>query len=631
MRTSPLLLLLIAVAACASDRPAFNSDDPVFMPDSPSSGGDPSFQPAGKLSEGARPDFGTPVTLAKAPPPLGAATIAVTTDGQTAVATDPDRDSLVIANLETGAVRRVAFAEDAEPGRFALEEETRRVHVALRRSGEIATVDYETGIVIERRSVCASPQGIARDGSVAFVVCADGEVMNMPLALGSAALQVTRLAGGDLRDVVVLPDSSTMLVSQLRSAKIFEIAKGNGAVMASTEPSSIALRTVDGTRFADPFAAYRMVRSSSKNVMLVHQSGTRDEINVEQPNAYGGMGGGCGSAVVNTNITSFDRKPEGFNVRPGPQFQAAVAPTDIAVSPTGRVVVVAAGNGHTKLLRQIFIIQPLKAVGPLCVTNAPNQSANGDPPGQVVAATFAPNEAIVAFTREPAGIHVLSSGATKWTTFLAGGESKEDTGHAIFHSNAGAGMACVSCHPEGGDDGRVWSLSSTGPRRTQTLRGTLAGTAPYHWGGDAKDIEVSARDVFSVRMAGTALSAPQVKALEEWVTRIPAPPAARVSDLDKEAVARGKVLFESTDVGCTSCHSGTMLTNNESVAVGTGGKFQVPSLIGLRTHAPFLHDGRAATLLDRFEPAKGGGDAHGSTSALSKEAKTDLVRYLETL
>ena len=31
--------------------------------------------------------------------------------------------------------------------------------------------------------------------------------------------------------------------------------------------------------------------------------------------------------------------------------------------------------------------------------------------------------------------------------------SREDTGHAIFHSNSGGFLACASCHPEGGDDG----------------------------------------------------------------------------------------------------------------------------------------------------------------------------------
>jgi cytochrome c peroxidase len=67
-----------------------------------------------------------------------------------------------------------------------------------------------------------------------------------------------------------------------------------------------------------------------------------------------------------------------------------------------------------------------------------------------------------------------------------------------------------------------------------------------------------------------------------------------------------------------------------TVDVGTGGKFQVPSLVGVSQRAPFMHDGCAATLRDRFGPC-GGGDKHGFTSQLTSAQITDLVAYLETL
>ncbi|MDF2692168.1 MAG: surface antigen protein, partial [Labilithrix sp.] len=116
-------------------------------------------------------------------------------------------------------------------------------------------------------------------------------------------------------------------------------------------------------------------------------------------------------------------------------------------------------------------------------------------------------------------------------------------------------------------------------------------------------------------------------ALRSWLVRLPAPHVSPAADT--EAALRGKVLFESV-AGCSGCHSGAKLTNNETVDVGTGGAFQVPSLLGLGVRAPYLHDGRAATLLERFGPA-GGGDAHGTTSQLDAAAVDDLVRYLESL
>jgi hypothetical protein len=86
-------------------------------------------------------------------------------------------------------------------------------------------------------------------------------------------------------------------------------------------------------------------------------------------------------------------------------------------------------------------------------------------------------------------------------------------------------------------------------------------------------------------------------------------------------------------VGCTSCHSGSALTNNQTVAIDAEAgalAVQVPSLIAVGYRAPFMHDGCAATLAARFDPACGG-TAHGSTSGLDAAQLGDLIAYLESL
>jgi cytochrome c peroxidase len=101
---------------------------------------------------------------------------------------------------------------------------------------------------------------------------------------------------------------------------------------------------------------------------------------------------------------------------------------------------------------------------------------------------------------------------------------------------------------------------------------------------------------------------------------------------DAAAVARGQAIFnDPSRAACVTCHTGARLTNNQSVDVGTGGTFQVPSLVGISTRGPFMHNGCAETLRDRFDPACGGGDRHGATSKLQPSEVTDLVQYLETL
>jgi CxxC motif-containing protein (DUF1111 family) len=56
----------------------------------------------------------------------------------------------------------------------------------------------------------------------------------------------------------------------------------------------------------------------------------------------------------------------------------------------------------------------------------------------------------------------------------------------------------------------------------------------------------------------------------------------------------------------------------------------VPSLLGLAWRAPYLHQGCAATLADRFGSC-GGGEAHGHTAGLTAEQRADLVTYLDSL
>ena len=65
--------------------------------------------------------------------------------------------------------------------------------------------------------------------------------------------------------------------------------------------------------------------------------------------------------------------------------------------------------------------------------------------------------------------------------------------------------------------------------------------------------------------------------------------------------------------------------------MGTGGLFEVPSLRGVGLRLPLLHNGCADTLEERFDPACGGGDQHGTTSQLSATEIADLVAYLGSL
>jgi hypothetical protein len=215
----------------------------------------------------------------------------------------------------------------------------------------------------------------------------------------------------------------------------------------------------------------------------------------------------------------------------------------------------------------------------------------------------------------------VTNGATAGTT----GYTHER--HRLTSSYLGGGIACASCHGEGGDDGHVWQFAQLGARRTQSLRGGVLARAPYHWDGAMRDFATLVEAVYVGRMGGPRLAPAQLDALARWVDAIPQLPAPPG---DPAAAVRGAARFADPKLGCAGCHGGPLLSDLAIVDVGTGGSFKVPSLLGVGYRAPFLHSGCAPTLRDRFGPC-GGGDQHGATAMLGPGELSDLTAYLETL
>jgi hypothetical protein len=251
-------------------------------------------------------------------------------------------------------------------------------------------------------------------------------------------------------------------------------------------------------------------------------------------------------------------------------------------------------------------------------------------PGTVepISVAFAGDTRVVVQTREPAALFIVTDGASEQISLSQ--ESRADTGHIVFHANSGGGLACASCHPEGHEDGRVWTFECEGVRRTQDVSGGLSGTEPFHWDGELGTFPQLVATVFVGRMSGPTLTRGQIAAALSWINTVPSP--APLRPRTDAAVGRGKAVFESQAAACATCHAGAVLTNNMTVDVHTEGMFQVPSLRGIAARAPFMHDGCAPTLEARFTDTNcGGGDAHGKTSQLTPAQLSDLVGYLESL
>jgi hypothetical protein len=613
-----------------------------------------------------RPNFGSTVVAAVPPPPISGGTLLVTADGSRAIAADPDRDLVYGVLLSTGAVAyTVTLQSGDEPGRL-VEDGAGRVHVALRTGGALVTIDEATGKILTRRAVCPAPRGVAWDSTTddVWVACATGELVALP-ASGGAAVQ-TLTVERDLRDVIV--QSGGLSISEFRTAQVLRM--GSGATIARRDQLPTPL---DGFI---PHVAWRAVAGPSETVVAVHQASSMSSVPTQTPSAYGG---GCGpvpdlpppgppslgdvdaGALVDAGGAVTDASPDAPEAGPGesafndagcgmPVAQAppdagcspavvqgvlsivassgqvllnqtipAALPVDVAVARDGsKIAVAATGNAFVQTLPTVFVLDPC---GGTQTTTQTVTSAGTS--AQPTAVAFDASGNLIVQTREPAALYVYGP---KTTVIALASTTRKDTGHDIFNTQAGAMIACASCHPEGRDDGHVWVLDGNS-RRTPSIRGTIAGTAPYHWPGDKPNFGALANDVYTQRMDGALLASDQLSALQGWVEKVPAPPAP--SWIDPNAAQRGRTLFATPSVGCSTCHSGAKFTNNLTVDVGTGGSFQVPPLVGVGWRTPLLHDGCAATIADRF--GKCATPQHGNIGSLTSQNISDLTAYLETL
>lgn len=588
---APLLITLTAAASIAACAPWDMDDDPDY-------GG---------------PGPGSVVVAESAPPAISGGTLLVARDGKTAVAADPDRDRVWIVDIDAQRlVSEIPLEAGDEPGRV-VEDAAGRFHVLLRRGGAVVTMDAAAGKVIDRRGVCPAPRGIAFDAATGalHIACLGGELVTLPAA-GGAATRALRL-DRDLRDVVI--DGDTLLVSRFRSAEVITLNAAGEIVDRATQP----VFQMFGQEF-QPAVAWRMVGLPHGGAAMVHQRAMTTTVVIEDD---GYASGGCDNSIVHGAVSALgDAVSQGIPGIPASAIPFSVLPVDLAVSAGGeRFAVVAAGSG------EVILTNPwLTTGGGIEGEGTCNDGEQRVPvPGEPTAVAFA-GERVVVQTREPASIVVLGG-----ATISLPGESRADSGHEMFHHNPGgiSSLACASCHPEGNDDGRTWNFDPIGPRRTQSISGGILGTAPFHWDGDMSGLDAIMNEVFERRMGGIHQSPRRVRAFARWIDQLPALPASEVADA--AAAARGEALFTDAAIGCAACHSGSARTNNQSANVGTGKAFQVPSLVGLAARAPFMHDGCAATLKDRFNPSCGGGDQHGRTSQLTEAQLDDLVAYLEGL
>jgi cytochrome c peroxidase len=255
-------------------------------------------------------------------------------------------------------------------------------------------------------------------------------------------------------------------------------------------------------------------------------------------------------------------------------------------------------------------------------------------------------------------------------------------------------QACASCHRQqhAFTDGRARAVGSTGethPRSAMSLVNAaygasftwldgghasledqmlvpLFGVKPLEMGLKGREEEAVARlkadplypKLFAAAFAGDPepVSLPNARkaiaAFERTIISGDAPYDRLVWRDDRGALSeparRGMALFFSDRLSCSKCHAGFTFSGPAAWQGGPkpeptfhdnglGGRFRAPTLRNIAVTAPYMHDGRFATLEDVIDHYAKGGTASPGRSPLvrgftiTEAEKRDLVEFLKSL
>jgi cytochrome c peroxidase len=571
------------------------------------------------------------------PPPLttipiegferdGAAIAVGRVNGRTlAFVADEDEDALHTIDLD----QRIEIARTELEGRptRAVILPSGDVAVALRDDASIAVL----AMTAPNQPLMMRASINTEDEPIALATSPNGEMLYVASGLGHA-LEGFSLASFTKKSTIALgrePRALTISSDGARAIVGYMSESGVSVVDLPNAQASLTALKTKANQFGD-FEAPSKPRSVRQVFALV-RIGTFDEkvlapMQLVEPGEATVISSGYGSSMepaVEFDLAVLDGRtgigdPRGFGL--GPEFDCRL-PRGAAVDGKGKVAVACMGSDAVAVFDGKY-----GANGPHeyrhMVSGGPSAIAF-DP----VHDTFL---ALATFTRH---VHVIT--AKKSIPIALSHEdgkglpSDAAEGRKLFFAAnddriSFDGRACASCHPDGRDDGLVWSTPK-GPRQTVHLAGRLARPAPFGW--DGKHASLAAHIKITMQnLQGTGLPKDAVEKLSAYLVRIPVPPK-RDHDLTPEQ-KKGEMLFASSKVGCGGCHNDTAAFDVASATKTDKTKtFLAPSLRFIGATAPYFHDGRYPTLASMLR-AK---DNSMSAPDLADDDVKALEAYLMTL
>jgi YVTN family beta-propeller protein len=613
-----------------------------------------------------------------APSAVHSSSLALSADGRVLFVVNPDADSVSVLDVQSRMLKREIPLGDGPPapdsasGNYtpailprsvALAPAGGTLYVTGERANALLVVDIASGRVQSRVPVGSEPVGVVVSpaGDSVYVACsqdatvvrvdakslqvtATAQVADEPWALALSAdgsqLFATHLLGPGVTEIDpsamiamapwVIPDTAPRGDKRLAHGQV------RGVYDALLRPGTNELwvaHTLLGTDTAQPELDFES--SAFPALSLLHLDGTYEQTLTTDAQDVPGVDGSLADVVSGPHALAFT--PDGAYV-----LMVAANSEDVMVVDASRRV-------------ESDIVRPLPGEMPEGIVMSSDGSR------AFVDERNSGDVAVLRLDRSTSGLQATVDGPP--IARLSHDPMPETLrlGQALFNSanstrypiTTDHWMACATCHMEGRSDAVTWSFAQ-GPRDTPSNAGGMLGTGFLFRTADRNQVQDYWHTI-NVEQGGRfdpTAQAALLDALTAYVNQaIPLPLAPTT---DAALVEQGARVFQASD--CGSCHSGDRFTDSgaENPTLDLAGPvrlhdvgtcvtsgfpdvehedvaghareacaFDTPSLSGVASSAPYLHDGSAATLRDAVQKMPG-----APASAAELDA---LVEYLRSL
>lgn len=192
-------------------------------------------------------------------------------------------------------------------------------------------------------------------------------------------------------------------------------------------------------------------------------------------------------------------------------------------------------------------------------------------------------------------------------------------------------QSCNGCHPgDARTDGMNWDLMNDGIGNPKNCKSMLYShvTPPSMISGIRASAELAVRKGYAF-IQFVEMPEEYACCVDAYLKSLrPVQSPYLVDGQLSEKAKKGQKVFEK--LNCNSCHSGPYFTDLKTYRIGKDVEFEkgwdTPTLVEVWRTAPYLFDGRAATLQDVFEAHK-----HGIEKKVSKKEIEELTEYVNSL